>query len=98
MKQWCQWASCRNPATVEEDNYWHCRPHLYEHRRMREEDANNGRRVSGVRPACGSHAGFNGHWKRSETPCEPCATAEREYQRNRHHGRKATSSTSGDAA
>lgn len=28
----CEWASCRNNAVVQEDGWWHCRPHLDEHR------------------------------------------------------------------
>lgn len=31
MKRFCQWAGCRNPATVEAGGWWHCQPHLREH-------------------------------------------------------------------
>lgn len=36
----------------------------------------------------GTYAGWNRHVKSRETPCEPCAEAQREYQRERRrrHG------------
>lgn len=38
---------------------------------------------------CGTHAAFVRHWSLSETPCEPCISAERTYQRERWRNRRA---------
>jgi hypothetical protein len=32
---------------------------------------------------CGTHAAFNTHRRHAETPCAPCVTAERRYQKRR---------------
>lgn len=38
---------------------------------------------------CGTHAAFNRHRKRGETPCGPCVVAERDYQRARKRASRA---------
>ena len=88
MRRFCQWAGCRNPATAHEDGWDHCRPHLYEHRRQLAEPKKPGP-AKGQRGPCGTRSGYQAHYRHSETPCDPCREAERQYQHDRHLRRRS---------
>lgn len=84
----CQWASCTVPAVCHEAGFWHCRPHLSEHRRQQQEPRPPipSRRSPA---ACGTRAGYLRHRRFDEQPCPSCAAAARSYQQTYQQQRRA---------
>lgn len=89
MKHFCDWLGglCRNPAAAYEDGFWHCQPHLYEHRRL--VNPVKPGPLKGQRAKCGTRSGHQAHWRLSEPACQPCKNAEADYQRDRRHRKRS---------
>lgn len=96
----CCMAGCRALGKFFEPDgaWWFCSPCFDIHLALRREEfAQNEppprRRLDGRTARalpCGTHAAYERHRRRSETPCSDCVTGEREYQRARYARRQAS--------
>lgn len=72
----CDWAGCREMAVQFEDDYWHCGPHLNEHRLLTAEEQGRPRQRNGKPEAvCGTASGYKKHLRLKEPTCAACRKA-----------------------